>query len=168
MTTISVKEGRNSIDTPKSQGASKEGFMQDMSKVSITHHRVRKGWPSLRVSQGSNRQALSSNPCIAHFVHLLRDEEGEAEALVADSVHSQENHSTCFVVTTKAIPQEYVIIPSTSRNNLLCQPRNLHSKKRCSVHPHTINPLSCNTSSLSHRNQGQLCLRPQMPQVTQR
>jgi hypothetical protein len=88
-----------------------------MSEVSITHHRVRKGWPSLRVSQDNNRQALSSNPHIAHFVHLLR-EEGEAEALVANLVQPQGNHSTCVVVSTRATLQEHVIIPPTSRKSL--------------------------------------------------
>jgi hypothetical protein len=165
---ISAKEGRNSTDTPKSPGASKEGFIQDTFEVSITHHRVRKGWPNLRASQGSNIQALNINPRIAHFVHLLREEEGETEVLVADSVHPQENHSTCFVARTKATPQEHVIIPSTSRKSLLCQPHNLHSKKRCSVHPHTVHPTSSNMSSPSCRNKDQVCLRPQMPQVTQR
>jgi hypothetical protein len=32
-------------------------------------------------------QSLSSNTRIARFVHLLREEEGEVEALVADSLH---------------------------------------------------------------------------------
>ena len=116
---ISAKEGRNSIDTPKSLGASEEGFIEDMSKVSITHHRVRKGWPNLRASQGSNMQVLSSNPRRTHFVHLLREEEGEAEVLVADSVHPQENHPAYFAARTKATPQEHVIIPSTSRKSML-------------------------------------------------
>jgi hypothetical protein len=79
----------SSTDTSKSLGSSEECFIQDMSEVFITHHRVRKGWPSLRVSHDSNRQALSSNPHIAHFVDLLQ-EEWEAEALLADSVHPKE------------------------------------------------------------------------------
>jgi hypothetical protein len=67
----SAKDGRNFIDTPKSPGALEERFTQGMSEASITRCKVRKGCPSLRVSQGSNRQALSSNPRIARFVHLL-------------------------------------------------------------------------------------------------
>jgi hypothetical protein len=67
---ISTKEGKSSIDTPKSQGASKEGSIQDMSEAFITHHRVRKGCPSHGVGQG-NKEALSSNLCISHSVHLL-------------------------------------------------------------------------------------------------
>jgi hypothetical protein len=47
---IPAKEGRNFTDTPKSLGASEEGFIQGMSEVSITRCRVRKRWPSLRVS----------------------------------------------------------------------------------------------------------------------
>jgi hypothetical protein len=73
-----------------------------MPEVCITHHRVRKEWSSLRVSQGSNRQALNNNPHIARFVHLLREEEGEDEILVADSVHPQGNHYASFRVRTKA------------------------------------------------------------------
>jgi hypothetical protein len=72
-----------------------------MSTASITHHRVREGWPSLRVSQDNNRQALSSNPRIAHSMHLLR-EEGDVEALVVDSMSHQGNHSSYFVVRTRA------------------------------------------------------------------
>jgi hypothetical protein len=165
---ISSKEGRNSIDTWKSPGASEEGIIRDMSKVSITHHRARKRWPSLRASQGSSRQALRSNPRIARFLHRLREEEGEAEALVIDSVHLQGNHSACFVARTKSTLQEHVIVPSTRRKSLLRQLCNLHSQKRCLVHPHIVHPTSCNMSNLSSRNRGQVCLRPQMPQVTHR
>jgi hypothetical protein len=103
---ISAKEGWNSIDTPKLIRASEQGFIEGMFEVSITQCRVRKRWPSLRViSQGNNRKALSSNPRIAHFIHLLQEEEGEAEALVTDSMHPQENHYACFVVRIKDTPQ---------------------------------------------------------------
>jgi hypothetical protein len=87
---ISAKKGRSSIDTPKSPGSSEEGFIQYMSKISITKHRVRKEWLGLKVSQGSNRQGLSSNPHIARSVHLPQEDEGEAKALVADLVHPKE------------------------------------------------------------------------------
>jgi hypothetical protein len=40
----------------------RECSIQDMSEASVTHHRVRKGWPSLRVNQDKNMQALNSNP----------------------------------------------------------------------------------------------------------
>jgi hypothetical protein len=68
---IFAKEGRNSIVTLKSLGASKDGFIQGMSKVSITWCRVRKRWPSFSVSRGINMQALSSNLRTTCFVHLL-------------------------------------------------------------------------------------------------
>jgi hypothetical protein len=67
------KEVNNSTDTPKSSGASEEDSIQGMSEASITHHRVRKGWPSHNVSQ-VNKQALSSNLHISHFDHLLQEE----------------------------------------------------------------------------------------------
>jgi hypothetical protein len=122
---ISTKQGKSSIDTPKSSGASEEGSIQDMFETSITHHKVRKGWPSHRVSQ-DNRQALSNNIHIAHSDHLLR-KEGVVEALVVDLVCPQGRHSFCFVVRTRATLQEHAIIPSTSRKSLLRQLLNLHS-----------------------------------------
>jgi hypothetical protein len=149
---IFAKEGKNSTDTPKSPRASEEGFIQGMSEVSITQCRVRKRWPSLRVSQASNRQALSNNLRTTRFIHLLREEEGEAEALVVDSVHPQGNHSACFVVRTKATPQEHPITPSTSIRSLLCHLLNPPSQKRCSVHPHVVHLTSHSMSSLSHRS----------------
>jgi hypothetical protein len=131
-----------------------EGFIQDMSKVSTTRCKVRKRWPSLRVSRASNRQALSSNLHTTRFIHLLREEEGEAEVLVVDSTHLQRNHSTCFVVRTTTTPQEHATTPSTSRRSLLRQPINPPSQKRCSILPHPIHLTSHNMSSLSHRSQG--------------
>jgi hypothetical protein len=101
---IFSKEGRNSTDTPKSSGASEEGFIQGMSEVSITWCRVRRRWPSPRVSQASNRQALNNNLRTRRFVHLLREEEGEAKTLAVDSMHPQENYYACFVERTKATP----------------------------------------------------------------
>jgi hypothetical protein len=100
-------------------------FSRIMFEASITHHKVRKGWPSHRVSQ-DNMQALSSNLRIAHFDHLLQ-EEGVAEAMVADLVRPQGRHSSCFVVRTRATLQEHAIIPSTSRKSLLRQLLKLHS-----------------------------------------
>jgi hypothetical protein len=97
-------EERNFTDTPKSPGASEEGFIQGMSKGSTTCCRVRKRWPSLKVSRASSKQALSSNLRTSDFVHLLQEAEGEAEVLVVDSMHLQVNHFVCFVATTKAIP----------------------------------------------------------------
>jgi hypothetical protein len=114
---ISIEEGKSSIDTPKSLGASEEDSIQDMSEACITHHRVRKRRTSHKVSQ-VNRQALSSNLRITHSDHPLR-EGAEAEALVIDLVCPQGSHSACFVVRTRAILQEHAITPSTSRKSLL-------------------------------------------------
>jgi hypothetical protein len=106
---IFAKEGRNSTDTLKSLGESEEGFIQGMFEVSISRCKVRKRWPSIRVSRGSNRQALSSNLRAACFVHLLQEVEGEAEALVVERA--------CFVsratVTVKRGVQ-YILILFTS------------------------------------------------------
>jgi hypothetical protein len=117
---IFAKEGRNYIDTPKSPWASEEGSIQGMSKSSKTRCGVRKRWPNLRVNRAYSKQALSSNPCTTHFVHLLREAEGVAEVLEVDSMHLQGYHSTCFVVRTNATPQGHAIILSISRRNLLC------------------------------------------------
>jgi hypothetical protein len=84
---ISAKEGRNSTDTPKLPGVSEECFIQGMSEVSTTGCRVRIRWPSLNVSRASNRQVLNNNIRTTCFVHLLQEKEGEAEALVVDSMH---------------------------------------------------------------------------------
>jgi cysteine synthase len=69
----SAKEGRNSIDTPKSPGASKEDSTQGMYDAFITRSKVMKRQLNLRVSQVSNRQALSSS-------RLLIEGEGVDEA----------------------------------------------------------------------------------------
>jgi hypothetical protein len=119
---ISVKEGKSSTYTPNSPGASEEDSIQDMSESSITHHRVRKGWPSHRVNQ-DNRQALSSDLHIAHFDHLLW-EEGEVEALVAfgapprkpfylfcgeDKGHTKEHAITLLIRRTSLLRQLLIL-----------------------------------------------------------
>jgi hypothetical protein len=160
MTMISVRGGRSYIGTSKKPEASGEGSTPGMFKAFTTQCRVRKTWPSLKVSRASNKQApsskeaLNTNLCITHFVHLLREAEGEAKVSVAGSIHPQGNHSSCFVVRTKATPQEYAIILSTSRRNLLRLLLNPPSQRRCSVHHHTIHLTSHSMSSLSYRSQG--------------
>jgi hypothetical protein len=159
-TIISAREGRSYTDTPKQLGASREGSTPGMFEAFTAWYRVRKRWPSLRVSQASNKQAPSSKQALrsnfhtTHFVHLLREAKGEAEVFVVGSMHLQGNHSSCFVVRTKARPNEHTIILSTSRRNLLRQPLNPPSQKRCSIHHHTVHLLSHSMFNLSYRSQG--------------
>jgi hypothetical protein len=151
---IFAKEGKSYTDTPKSSGALEEGSIQGMSEASTSQCRVRKRWPSFRVSRVNSKQALNSNLGTAHFIHILREAEEEAEVLVVDSMHLQGNHYACFVARTKATPQQHAIILSTSRRNWLHQPLNPPSQKKCVVHPHNVHLISHTMSSLSYRSHG--------------
>jgi hypothetical protein len=110
---ISTEEGRSYTDTPKQPGALRKGSTLGMLVAFTIRCRVRKRWPSLRVSRASSKLHTT------HFVHLLREAEGEADVLVVDSMQHQGHRSAYFVVRTKATTQEHAIILSTSRRNLL-------------------------------------------------
>jgi hypothetical protein len=137
-----------------------------MFEASITRCRVKKSQPSLRVNQHNNKQALNNNLLIAHSDRQLWEGEGEAKALETSLMHPHGIHFIYFVVRTKSTQQEPSSIQSTSKKSLLCQPLNLHSRRRCYVHLHTVHLMFHNMSSLSHRSQGCIYLRPQMLQVT--
>jgi hypothetical protein len=143
---ISTEEGRSYTDTPKQPGALRKGSTLGMLVAFTIRCRVRKRWPSLRVSRASSKLHTT------HFVHLLREAEGEADVLVVDSMQHQGHCSAYFVVRTKATTQEHAIILSTSRRNLLRQPLNPPSQKMCSVHHHTVHLTSHSMSSLSYRS----------------
>jgi hypothetical protein len=156
---ISTRKRRSYIDTPKQPEASGEGSTVGMFKAFTIRCRVKKWWPSRRVSRASRKQALSSNEALSNnlritrFVHLLREAEGEVEVSVAGSMHLQGCHSACFMVSTKATSHGHAIIQSTSRKNLLCQLLNPPNRRRRSVHLPIVRLMSNITSSLSYRSQ---------------
>jgi hypothetical protein len=74
--------------------------------------------------------ASKSNPLRACSTRQLQKEEGEVDALVADSTHPKESHFICSVVRIKATQQEPDTTPSTSKKKLLHQLLCLPSHQR--------------------------------------
>jgi hypothetical protein len=101
-----AREGRSYIDTLKPPRASEEDSTQGMFEVLTTQCREKKKQLNLMVSLANNRQAPNNSRLTTHFAHLLREGEGEAEALVAGLMRLQESHFACFVVRTKATQRE--------------------------------------------------------------